>query len=252
MGRSRSTASLFTPASSNHAPRWKPFLQHIPDLVRDHCDRFFAVQPRRSRGIFGVPDLVGADDVLQGKDIADRVRSSFAFSNRCMSTTQPLVTIVINNYNYGRFVSKAIDSALNQSYPAIEIVVVDDGSTDNSPELIGRYAGRVCHIATQNRGQASALSEGIANSHGEMICFLDSDDYFFDNKIEELVRVFQRLYKETSSFLLYHLLEIVNERGEELGDRIPRHIYNVPENLYEYACKYRLFHTLPLRPAVSH
>jgi glycosyltransferase involved in cell wall biosynthesis len=156
-----------------------------------------------------------------------------------MSTTQPLVTIVINNYNYARFLSKAIDSALNQSYPAIEIVVVDDGSTDNSSELIGRYAGRLCHIATQNGGQASALSEGIANSHGEMICFLDSDDYFLDNKIEELVRVFQRLYKETSSFLLYHLLEIVNERGEALGDRIPRHIYNVPENLYEYACKYR-------------
>jgi glycosyltransferase involved in cell wall biosynthesis len=135
--------------------------------------------------------------------------------------------------------AEAIDSALNQSYPHTEIVVVDDGSTDNSAEVIGQYSSRICHLAKENEGQASALNEGIANSHGELICFLDSDDYFVDHKVEELVCLFHHWHKTTSSFLLYHLSEIVDERGRALGELIPRRVFDVPENLYEYACKYR-------------
>lgn len=156
-----------------------------------------------------------------------------------MSTVQPLVTIVINNYNYAQFLPEAIESALNQSYCQTEVVVVDDGSTDNSAEIIARYSGRLYPVVKENGGQASALNEGIAKSHGELVCFLDSDDYFVKDKVEELVCSFHLYRKRSSSFLLYHILRIVEESGKALGESIPSRLFDVPDNLYEYACKYR-------------
>jgi glycosyltransferase involved in cell wall biosynthesis len=69
----------------------------------------------------------------------------------------PLVSILINNYNYGRFLTEAIDSALNQTYSNIEVIVVDDGSTDNSQEIIKSYQDKIIPILKPNGGQASAI-----------------------------------------------------------------------------------------------
>lgn len=88
----------------------------------------------------------------------------------------PLVTIVINNHNYARFLGEAIDSALAQTYAKVEVVVVDDGSTDESREVIKRYGWRVIPILKENGGQGSAYNSGFQASHGEAICFLDADD----------------------------------------------------------------------------
>lgn len=103
----------------------------------------------------------------------------------------PLVSILINNYNYGRFLPEAIDSALNQTYSNIEVIVVDDGSTDNSQEIIKSYEKRVIPILKPNGGQASAFNAGFAASRGEIICFLDSDDIFKPEKIAEIVNIFK-------------------------------------------------------------
>ncbi len=103
---------------------------------------------------------------------------------------QPLVSILINNYNYERFISQAIDSCLNQTYPRIEIIVVDDGSTDNSQEIIAKYGDKIIPAIKQNGGQASTFNAGFASSQGEIICFLDSDDVFLPEKIAEVVEVF--------------------------------------------------------------
>lgn len=100
---------------------------------------------------------------------------------------QPLVSILINNFNYGRFVADAIESALKQSYPHREIIVVDDGSTDNSREIISAYGTRIKAIFKNNGGQASAFNTGFANSRGEIICLLDSDDVFLPQKVQEVV-----------------------------------------------------------------
>ena len=100
---------------------------------------------------------------------------------------QPLVSILINNFNYGRFVADAIDSALKQSYPHCEILVVDDGSTDNSREAISGYGTRIRAIFKSNGGQASAFNSGFANCVGEIICLLDSDDVFLQHKVEKVV-----------------------------------------------------------------
>jgi glycosyltransferase involved in cell wall biosynthesis len=101
----------------------------------------------------------------------------------------PLVSVLINNYNYGRFLGQAIDSALGQNYPRIEILVVDDGSTDNSRDVINTYAGQVFPVFKQNGGQASAFNAGFANCHGEIVCFLDSDDIFAPGKVARVVQV---------------------------------------------------------------
>ncbi len=104
----------------------------------------------------------------------------------------PLVTILINNYNYGRFIGEAIESALSQTYKRIEIMVVDDGSTDESHEVIAKYSDRVHVIHKENGGQSSALNAGFSASKGEIICFLDSDDLFSPDKVRSVVEVFER------------------------------------------------------------
>ncbi len=102
----------------------------------------------------------------------------------------PLVSIIIDNYNYGRFIQDAIESALNQAYPNIEVIVVDDGSTDNSREIISRYAsaGVVKAVLKENGGQASAMNAGFEISRGDLVMFLDSDDVLKPQAIEAAVK----------------------------------------------------------------
>jgi hypothetical protein len=87
-----------------------------------------------------------------------------------------LVTVLINNYNYARFLPDAVESALAQTHADVEIVVVDDGSTDGSRELLGRWAGRIRTVLKENGGQASALNAGWAAARGELVLLLDADD----------------------------------------------------------------------------
>jgi len=108
-------------------------------------------------------------------------------------TAQPLVSILINNHNYGRFVAEAIQSALGQSYPKTELIVVDDGSTDASCQVIRsyvrRYPNRVRAIYQENGGQASAMNRGFQACRGDIVCFLDSDDYWFGEKVAKVVQL---------------------------------------------------------------
>ena len=103
----------------------------------------------------------------------------------------PLVSIIINNYNYGHFVAQAVDSALNQTYENIEVIVVDDGSTDNSLSMISTYGERIISISKENAGQASAMNAGFVASSGKIICLLDADDLFLPERISRVVELFQ-------------------------------------------------------------
>jgi glycosyltransferase involved in cell wall biosynthesis len=103
----------------------------------------------------------------------------------------PLVSIIINNYNYGRFVREAIDSGLNQTYSHKEVIVVDDGSTDDSREIIASYGNGITSVLKENGGQASAFNAGFAVSKGDIICFLDADDIFLPEKVVEIVELFK-------------------------------------------------------------
>lgn len=101
-----------------------------------------------------------------------------------------LVSIIINNFNYAQFLEAAIASALNQSYTNIEVIVVDDGSTDESREIIQSYGDRLIPVFKENGGQASTFNAGFAASQGEIICMLDSDDVFEPDKVAKIVDIF--------------------------------------------------------------
>src|SRR5271170_5646108 len=100
-----------------------------------------------------------------------------------MST--PVITVLIIAYNYGRFVEEAIDSVLAQDFPLdnVEIIVVDDGSTDDTAERVGKYGSKIQYFHKSNGGQASALNLGFAKARGEIVVLLDADDLFLPGKL---------------------------------------------------------------------
>lgn len=110
---------------------------------------------------------------------------------KTMTRTLPLVSILINNYNYGKFLAQAIDSALNQTYGSVEVVVVDDGSKDNSAEIIRSYGDKIVGVIKPNGGQASAVNAGFFQCRGDIICLLDADDLCLPTRAAEVVSAFQ-------------------------------------------------------------
>ena len=99
-------------------------------------------------------------------------------------TEHPLVSVIVNNYNYEKFIGAAVLSALDQTYQPTEVIVVDDGSTDGSMDVIEAFADRARVIRQQNQGQAGAFNTGFAAARGEAILFLDSDDALAPDAIE--------------------------------------------------------------------
>lgn len=105
---------------------------------------------------------------------------------------EPLVSAVIPTYNRARVVSEAIDSVLGQTYPHVEVIVVDDGSTDDTLEMLKSYGDRIRLVSQENRGPAAARNRGVAASRGEIIAFLDSDDLWLPTKLERQVELLQK------------------------------------------------------------
>ena len=118
----------------------------------------------------------------------------------------PLVSALINTYNYGRFVEEAVESVLSQDYPAdrLEVIVADDGSTDDTAARMERFAGRLRYLRLEHRGQAAALNSAIAASHGEIVAFLDADDLWRADKIRRVVQAFQA---HPDAGMVYHAFE---------------------------------------------
>lgn len=102
-----------------------------------------------------------------------------------------LVSVVIPTYNYGRFVARAIDSVLAQSYSPIECIVVDDGSTDDTPQVLARYGDRIRVIRQENRGLSAARNVGIRAARGGYIGLLDADDRWKPDKTARQVAVLE-------------------------------------------------------------
>jgi glycosyltransferase involved in cell wall biosynthesis len=105
---------------------------------------------------------------------------------------KPAVTVLIDTYNHERFIEEAIVSVLEQDFPRTEteVIVVDDGSTDRTPEIVAKFVPRVRQLRKPNGGQASAFNAGIPEAKGEFIAFLDGDDWWAKNKLSRALETF--------------------------------------------------------------
>lgn len=104
----------------------------------------------------------------------------------------PMVSAIIPTYNRGNVVCEAIDSVLQQNYPHLEVIVVDDGSKDETQEKLKAYGNKIRVVTQENAGPAVARNRGIAVSRGDLIAFLDSDDLWLPSKLERQVALLQR------------------------------------------------------------
>lgn len=100
-------------------------------------------------------------------------------------------SVVIANYNYARYVGEAIESALDQTWPHVEVIVVDDGSTDNSAEIIEGFGERITAIFQENRGQREADNAGFAHSSGDVVIFLDADDIMLPDMCRSIAEIWR-------------------------------------------------------------
>jgi glycosyltransferase involved in cell wall biosynthesis len=156
--------------------------------------------------------------------------------------SDPLVSVIINNYNYGRFLAAAIESVLAQTYRSIETVVVDDGSTDESRDIICGYDALIVPILQTNKGQASAFNAGVLKSHGTILCFLDADDFYYGEKVERVVELFCRNGINSRPIMVHHRLALRGEQGEDLDGQTIGKTHESPLNVYSYAKRYRYFY----------
>jgi len=104
-----------------------------------------------------------------------------------------LVSAIIPTFNRGYVVSKAIDSILNQTYTHTEIIVVDDGSTDDTQQILAGYGDRIRVVYQKNAGPSAARNRGILASKGEVVAFLDSDDIWLPAKLERQISLLQKV-----------------------------------------------------------
>jgi len=139
-----------------------------------------------------------------------------------MSSQWPSVSVVICAYNYERFVAESVDSALAQEYPAdrLEIIVVDDGSTDATPDILARYADRVRVVRQRNAGLIAATTRGIEESTGDLVAILDADDAWRPDKLRRQAALLQA---RPEVGLVYSDKEMVDEHGRRIAPSFLAH-----------------------------
>ena len=126
------------------------------------------------------------------------------------------VSIVIVNYNYARFLRQAIDSALAQTYRDTEVIVIDDGSTDDSPGIIRSYGDLIVPVLKENAGQSSCYSRGLAVAGGDLVLYLDSDDVLHPNCLSEVIN-----HWKEGCVKAHFYLDVVDENGARMDAVVP-------------------------------
>jgi hypothetical protein len=128
------------------------------------------------------------------------------------------VDIVIDNYNYGRFLEAAIDSALTQRHTHSSVIVVDDGSTDHSREVIARYGDRITAVFKENGGQASAFNAGWAHCRGDVVIFLDADDVLLPDAAARVAAAFAAAPRAVK---VQYRMAVIDKDGRPTGELKP-------------------------------
>jgi len=126
----------------------------------------------------------------------------------------PSTSVIVPTYNHASFLAGALQSVLGQTVSPHEVIVVDDGSRDDTAGVLGRFSGRVHRIAQQNRGVAAARNVGAAVASGEILAFLDADDLWLPRKLERQLGYFS---EEPMLGLVHCGVELIDRRGCSLG-----------------------------------
>ena len=169
------------------------------------------------------------------------------------------ISIVINNFNYQQFVGQAIASALAQNHGNVEVIVVDDGSTDGSVAEILRHGEHVTLIEQANGGQGSAYNTGLQHASGDVVIFLDADDWLYPQAAAQVAAAWRPGVSKVQ-----FALAVVNREGQPLGRQVPRHLHdqNALDLLREFGaygsppgsgnayCAKFLRQVMPMDPAV--
>jgi hypothetical protein len=129
-----------------------------------------------------------------------------------------VVDIVINNHNYGAFLEEAIESACRQTHERVNVLAVDDGSTDDSREILARYGDRIGLILQENGGQAAALNAGMERCRGDVVIFLDADDVL---RPEAAARVAAAFAADEGVSKVQFRMETIDSRGRPTGELKP-------------------------------
>lgn len=126
--------------------------------------------------------------------------------------TMTLVSIITPSYNQAKYLEQTMLSVLNQDHPHIEYIVVDGASTDGSVEIIKKYAGKLAHWeSAKDKGQAEAINKGFARATGEIVAWLNSDDYYLPGAVRAAVKVFE---ENPEVVLVYANMLAVDENGQ--------------------------------------
>jgi glycosyltransferase involved in cell wall biosynthesis len=140
----------------------------------------------------------------------------FGLNRSAHSEDAPLVSVIIPTYNRAHLLPRALESVLGQTLEDFEVLIVDDGSTDDTADLVERYAaedGRVCYLRQPaNRGVSAARNRGLREARGEFVAFLDSDDEWFPSKLKKQVDRFRQVGKGVG--LIYCGVETIDPEGD--------------------------------------
>ena len=169
-----------------------------------------------------------------------------------------LVSVIIPVYNCAQFLKESLESVINQTYQNIEIICVNDGSTDNSFEILQQYSDKITILSQENHGLASALNLGISKMNGNWLKWFSPDDIMFPNTIEQLVDAAKHF---SDNVIVYSNWQIINENGNNLRNfsesnynELPKFDFNVrllsgqqinvntsliPLSLIKKACNFR-------------
>jgi glycosyltransferase involved in cell wall biosynthesis len=159
-----------------------------------------------------------------------------SLSGSLLANPKPLVSVVVASYNMGKYLPGAIDSILAQSYRNFEIIIVDDGSTDDTQQRLATYAERpnIRILRQENRGQPRAKNAGIAQCRGALIAFCDADDLWTPNKLEVQVPCF---HGRPSLAVVSTEIGQIDGDGNRLSDRrMPRYSGRILEKLLIKNC----------------
>jgi glycosyltransferase involved in cell wall biosynthesis len=120
---------------------------------------------------------------------------------------RPLVSIVVPSYNHGRYLKAAIQSILEQTYPHVELLVIDDGSTDDSVKILEEFAGRFHWEVQSNAGQAATLNKGWNKARGQILSYLSADDRLLPNAVSTAIAHLRRLHETVMVYCDFNLID---------------------------------------------